>query len=79
MYFIGPYFIERVWNPELVPVVEELIRTDEYKVTHHTDHGVFPHYAGRSAFARLLTEKTGREYTFVDVDGTVRKGGEGPE
>jgi hypothetical protein len=79
MHAIGLSFLNRVWNPELVPVVEELIRTDEFRTNRHTDHGVFPHFSRRSAFAEFLTRKTGKEYTYVDVDGTVRKGGEGPE
>jgi hypothetical protein len=73
-----PYFLDKAWNPQLVPTVEEMIRTNGSKVSFHTAHGTVPHYHMRSGLAEFLTKKTGKEYTYVDADGTVRKGGENP-
>jgi hypothetical protein len=66
---ITPGFLEAVWNPELVPVAEEMIRADNPPMGPDS----------RRVLTEFLTKKTGREYTYVDVDGTARKGGDRPE
>ncbi len=72
-------FIDRIWDKSFIPYLELVLQINEELVDHHTDHGVVTHYRIRSAAAELLTKKTGVQYTFVDFDGAVRRGGYWPE
>ena len=44
----------------------------------HGKRSIVRHYHVRSQAARILTEKTGQPYTFVDVDGRTHPGGWNP-
>jgi HEAT repeat protein len=66
---IGEYF-----NSELVPVLERIAQENRYKVSFAGKD----FYNVRSDAAKILTEKTGREHTFVDVDGRTHPGGWNP-
>jgi HEAT repeat protein len=71
--------LDNAWDERAIPYLEYVTKTNVSRVDFHTDSGIVPHYHVRSAVAAFLTRKTGRQYTFIDVDGTVRKGGETPK
>ena len=70
--------IEPIFTSELVPAIERIIREDRHAVTTVTPRGRFTFYRDRSLAAKFLIEKTGRPYTFVDVDGQTHPGGWDP-
>jgi hypothetical protein len=63
--------IEKTWHDSYVKSLEELVKTSTYKNAYDGDH-----YTLRRLAAALLTKKTGKKYTYVDVDGEVHKPGE---
>jgi len=70
--------IESFFARELVPTLERIIKESDSTVGCHAKYGVVQHYDVRSKAARILTEKTGQPYTFVDVDGRTHPGGWNP-
>jgi HEAT repeat protein len=67
-----------IYDSELVPVLERIVAENTEKNSFHGKTGVVDFYYTRSQVAKLLTEKTGRAYTFVDVDGRIHPGGWNP-
>ncbi len=67
--------IEPIFDPELVPVLERILRENTQTERCRGPVGFVEHYYIRSLAAAILTAKTGREYTFVDVDGQTHPGG----
>ena len=68
------------WTPQATPVFEDIIKTDK-NVMRYTKTGSgnqLSHYRVREQMAKVLQEKTGRPYTYVDVDGVTRNAGEMP-
>jgi hypothetical protein len=70
--------IEPLFASELVPTFERISKEDREAASIQTVHGFARHYHVRSLAARILTERTGRPYTFVDVDGRTHPGGWDP-
>jgi hypothetical protein len=71
-----PSILEAAWTPNATPYLEKVMETNTAKVQLLTRSGAnLMHYSLRSDIADLLTKKTGKQYTYVDADGTVRKGG----
>lgn len=70
---IGDIFV-----PELVPVIERIIRESRNKVSFHGKYKMVDFYNIRSIAAKILTEKTGKPHTFIDVDGRTHPGGWNP-
>ncbi len=71
-------FVEEIFDPELIPVFDRLTRQSWSTVSFHGKRGRVQFYDVRSLAARILAEKTGRPYSFVDVDGRVHPGGWNP-
>jgi HEAT repeat protein len=69
---------EAMYGPELVPTLERIIRESDAAVDFGGKDRVVRHYYVRSQAARILTDKTGQVYTFVDADGRTRPGGWNP-
>ncbi len=69
---------EAVYGPELVPTLERIIRESNAAVDFGGKDRVVRHYHVRAQAARILTEKTGQIYTFVDADGRMHPGGWDP-
>jgi HEAT repeat protein len=67
--------IANIFGPELVPVLERIAKQSTDKVTFLGMYRKVEFYNVRSLAAEILTEKTGRQYTFVDVDGRTHPGG----
>ncbi|MEN6337273.1 MAG: HEAT repeat domain-containing protein [Phycisphaerales bacterium] len=72
------YGAERIFGPELIPPLERLIKESEAVRPFRGKEAVIKHYYIRSLAAKILTEKTGRAYTFVDADGRTHPGGWDP-
>lgn len=68
-------FADRAFDPEMIPVLKRFIAEDTQTVSHHGKDGVVPHYHYRSLAAAILAEKTGKQVTFVDIDGRAHPGG----
>jgi HEAT repeat protein len=72
------YAAERIFGPELIPSLEQLAKQNESVRTFRGKDALIKHYYIRSLAARILTEKTGQAYTFVDADGQTHPGGWDP-
>jgi len=72
------YSAERMFASELIPSLERLTREDESVRTFRGKEAPIEHYYIRSLAARILTEKTGKVYSFEDVDGRTHPGGWDP-
>jgi HEAT repeat protein len=70
--------ISDFFDQELIPVMERFVTEDSYKQNYHGKDSSIPFYSRRSSVAQILTEKTGRTYTFIDVDGRTHPGGWNP-
>ena len=70
--------VEKIFAPELVPVLERIVRESRARVQFHGKYSMVYFYRVRSIAAKILTERTGRQYTFVDVDGRTHPGGWNP-
>ncbi len=70
--------IPAFFAPELVPTLERIARESDSIVDLHARYGIVKHYNVRSRVAKILTEKTGHTYTFVDADGRTHPGGWSP-
>ena len=66
------------WTPKATPIFEQLIRTDQSKIQVYDPETKTrtEHYRLREELAKLLTEKTGKVYTYVDCDGKTKKPGD---
>jgi hypothetical protein len=69
---LGYLLAENAWNDAYIPIIEELIKNDQYHF------GESKHYCRRRQFAWLLTRMTGKEHTYIDADGETRKPTEYP-
>jgi hypothetical protein len=58
------------WTPELTTIIEDIIKTDQTKFV-DSPEGI-EHYWVRQSLAQLLQQKTGKPYTYVDVDGKIK-------
>jgi hypothetical protein len=67
--------IEDIFAPELTPVLERIAKESRAVVTSHGKYQFVKFYNVRSLAAKILSEKTGQPYTFVDVDGGTHPGG----
>ena len=68
------------WTPQATPVFEDIVKTDK-NVIRYAGAGGGPQvsvYRVRAQLAKLLQDKTGRPYTYVDADGVTRNAGEMP-
>lgn len=66
--------LDRTWTPQATPYMEKLIETD----TTRENANSHLNYVVRREVSGMLAKKTGKQYTYVDFDGTVQKGGEWP-
>ena len=71
--------IEPIYTPEVAPVLERIIAESTWTTPFEATSGVVDFYSVRSRAAGILAAKTGREYTFVDVDGRTHPGGWNPD
>lgn len=67
--------IEPIYDSELIPVLERIVKESKSTVDFHGTYKIVRFYNIRSKAAKILTEKTGRQYTFIDFDGQSRPGG----
>jgi HEAT repeat protein len=67
--------IEDIFAPELTPVLERIAKESRAVVTSHGKYQFVKFYNVRGLAAKILSEKTGQPYTFVDVDGGTHPGG----
>jgi hypothetical protein len=67
-----------IFAPELVATMERITRESNAAQSFHGRRSMVEHYGVRSLAAKILTEKTGQPYTFVDVDGRTHPGGWNP-
>jgi len=67
-----------IFAPELVATMERIARESNSSQSFHGSRSMVEHYTVRSLAARILTEKTGQPYSFVDVDGRTHPGGWNP-
>ncbi|HUT28332.1 MAG TPA: HEAT repeat domain-containing protein [Sedimentisphaerales bacterium] len=70
--------IKGIFAPELVPVLERIVKENQSTVSFHGKYQIAKFYNVRSRAARILTEETGQPHTFVDVDGRTHPGGWDP-
>jgi HEAT repeat protein len=70
--------ISYYFDDDLVPILERVIKEDSQKESYLGKSRMVQHYSNRSRAAKILTDKTGREYTFIDVDGRTHPGGWNP-
>ncbi|MCC6155599.1 MAG: hypothetical protein IT367_17650 [Candidatus Hydrogenedentes bacterium] len=65
------------WQDEMIPLIEHEIEVNDEQVTRvdREKKTYTPTYSTRSFLAGYLNYKTGKKYTFIDVDG-VRKNGQ---
>ncbi|UCD50365.1 MAG: hypothetical protein JSW27_22915 [Phycisphaerales bacterium] len=66
--------IERIFGPELIPVLERIVAENTSVVTFPGAHAPVKFYSLRSLAARVLSEQTGRTCTLVDVDDRTHPG-----
>ncbi len=70
--------VEDIFAPELVPVLQRIVRENQAKVSFHGKDKMVQFYHVRSLAAETLSKKTGRPYSFVDADGRSHPGGWNP-
>jgi HEAT repeat protein len=70
--------VRDIFAPELVAVLRRIVRESQAKVSFHGGDKTVEFYHLRSLAAEVLTEKTGRPYSFIDVDGRTHPGGWNP-
>jgi hypothetical protein len=70
--------IEEIFTAELVPVFERIAEENRLNVGFHGKYRLVDFYIVRSMAAKILTEKTGTSYSFIDVDGRRHPGGWDP-
>ena len=69
---------ELIFSPELIPALERLAKESKTTEEIHAKRSIVEYYNVRSLAAKVLAEKTGQAYTFVDVDGRTHPGGWNP-
>lgn len=62
----------------MIPTLERICREGKRLVNFPGKTSFVKFFQDRGEAARLLTEKTGKVYTFVDVDGRTHPGGWDP-
>jgi len=67
--------IEPIYGSELIPVLERIVKESKSTVDFHGKYKIASFYNVRSKAAEILTEKTGQQYTFINVDGRSHLGG----
>jgi hypothetical protein len=67
-----------LYSSELIPVLERISKESKSTVAFHGKDKIVKFYYVRSKAAEILTEKTGRQYSFIDVDGQRHPGGWNP-
>jgi hypothetical protein len=70
--------VEDIFSPELVPALERVARESRARVESHGRYKVAKFFNVRSLAAAILTEKTGQQHTFIDIDGQTHPGGWDP-
>ena len=70
--------VEDIFAPELVPVLQRIVRESQAKVSFHGKNKMVEFYYVRSLAAEILSKKTGRPYSFIDADGRTHPGGWNP-
>jgi len=67
------------YDPELIPVFEKIIK--EYKHAEYVqiNGDNITYHSIRSIASKILSEKTGKKYMFIDVDGQEHPGGWTPQ
>jgi HEAT repeat protein len=70
--------VEDIFAPELVPVLQRIVRENQAKVSFHGKDRMVEFYHVRSLAAGILSRKTGRPYSFIDADGRTHPGGWNP-
>jgi len=64
-----------LYNSELIPALERIAKESKSTVSFYEKNKVVHFYNIRSKVAETLTEKTGQQYFFINVDGRKRPGG----
>ena len=67
-----------LYSSELIPILERIAKESKSTVAFHGKDKIVNFYIVRSKAAEILTEKTGRRYNFIDVDGRRHHGGWNP-
>jgi len=67
--------LDRARTPQATEYLNNLFKTETTKV----QVGYQLNYIVRREVSGVPTKKTGKQYTYVDVNGTVRNGGEWPK
>lgn len=68
--------IELFFDKELIPSLERIVKESKFMGSFQTkDFKFITSYYVRSLAAKILTEKTGKKYTFIDADGKEHAGG----
>ena len=70
--------VEPIFDAELIPVLERIVAESRNVVSFHGRYALVRFHSLRSLAAGILSERTGRPYTFVDVDGRIHPGGWNP-
>ena len=70
--------LEISWDERTIPYLKQIIATNTTRVSHHKGDNIIPHYHVRSRIAAFLIKKTGKEHTYIDVDGSEKTGGSSP-
>ena len=70
--------LEDIFAPDLVPVLQRIVRESGAKVSFHGKYKMVDFYHIRSLAAEILSKKTGRPYSFIDADGRSHPGGWNP-
>ena len=70
--------VEDIFAPELVPVLQRIVRESRAKVSFHGKDKMVEFYHIRSLAAEVLGRKTGTPYSFIDADGRSHPGGWNP-
>ncbi len=70
--------IEPIYGSELIPVLERIAKESKSRGGFHGKYKIVNFYNVRSKDAEILTEKTGQQYSFIDVDGRSHHGGWSP-
>ena len=65
---------EAIYGPELVPTLERIARESNAVADFGGRDRLVRYYYVRAQAARILTDKTGQVYTFVDADGQTHPG-----
>jgi HEAT repeat protein len=69
--------VSDIFAPELVPVLQRIVRESRAKVSFHGKDKMVEFYHFRSLAAEILSKK-GKPYSFIDADGRSHPGGWNP-